>query len=123
MKKLLPVLLALQLTGCATILKGTSQTVSINSNIDGAEVIVNGKPVGQTPFTGKIERKSASTVTVRKQGYTAKTITLSTETEAVFWGNIIFGGFLGSTTDMTSGAMYYYAPATFEVDLNPSSTK
>jgi hypothetical protein len=103
--------------GCATIVKGTNQTVSINSNVNGAEVIVNGERVGVTPFTGPIKRKSGTTVTVQKLGYQTKTITLTTEIESVFWGNIIIGGVLGSTTDLATGAMYYYAPATLEVDL------
>jgi hypothetical protein len=110
-------------SGCATIIKGTTQTVSINSNVEGAQVIVNGESVGQTPFTGQIKRKSGTTVTVRKQGYQTKTVTLTTEIEAIFWGNIISGGAIGSTTDLTTGAMYYYAPSTLEVDLVPSSTK
>jgi hypothetical protein len=110
-------------SGCATIIKGTSQTVSINSNVTGADVIVNGEPVGQTPFTGPIKRKSGTTVTVKKEGYQTKTITLTTEVESIFWGNIIFGGFFGSTTDLTTGAMYYYAPATLEIDLNSVAVK
>ena len=124
MKKILAAFVVISFaSGCATIVKGTTQIVSINSNVSGADIIVNGEPVGQTPFTGQIKRKSGTTVTVKKSGYQPKTITLTTEVESVFWGNIIFGGFIGSTTDMGSGAMYYYAPATLEIDLNPISTK
>ena len=108
-------------SGCASIIKGTSQTVSINSNVEGADVIVNGERVGTTPFTGPIKRKSGTTVTVRKTGYQTKTVTMTTEIEAIFWGNIISGGVIGSTTDLTTGAMYYYAPATLEIDLNASA--
>lgn len=110
-------------TGCASIVKGTTQTVSINSNVSGAEVIVNGERVGVTPYTGPIKRKSGTTVTVQKPGYQTKTVTLTTEIESVFWGNIIIGGVLGSTTDLATGAMYYYAPATLEIDLNKAEGK
>jgi hypothetical protein len=119
MKRLFSILLSVVvISGCATIIKGTSQTVSINSNVSGAEVIVNGQRVGTTPFTGPIERKSGTTVTLQKTGYQTKTVTMTTEIESVFWGNIIIGGVLGSTTDLTTGAMYYYAPATLQIDLN-----
>lgn len=106
--------------GCSTIVRGTSQTVSINSNVKGADVIVNGDTVGQTPYTGPIKRSSTTTVTLRKEGYESKTITLNSEIEGVFWGNIIIGGFLGSTTDLASGAMYKYAPATLDIEMAKS---
>lgn len=111
------VFLGVAIAGCSTIVKGTSQIVSINSNVKGADVIVNGVTVGTTPYNGPIKRESTTTVTLNKTGYESKTITLSTEIEPIFWGNIIFGGFFGSTTDMGTGAMYKYAPATLVMDL------
>jgi hypothetical protein len=111
-------LLALSLTGgCASIVNGTSQVVTIDSNVRGAEVTVDGMFVGRTPYTGPIKRGSTTSVRVSTQGYQAKTITLSTEIEPIFWGNIILGGFFGSTTDAGTGAMYKYAPATYELAL------
>jgi uncharacterized protein YceK len=107
----------LAMSGCATIIKGDKQTVSINSNVRGATVLVNGEQVGTTPFTGPIKRKSGTTVTLRKDGFESKSVTMTTEIESVFWGNIISGGGFGSTTDLTTGAMYFYAPATLQVDL------
>jgi hypothetical protein len=113
--------LVIAFSGCATIIKGTTQVVSINSNVKGANITVNGEQIGATPFTGQIKRKSGTTVTLQKTGYDSKTITLTTEIESIFWGNIIIGGVLGSTTDMATGAMYYYAPATLQIDLEKSS--
>src|SRR5439155_9601807 len=97
--------------GCASIVNGTTQVVTIDSNVRGAEVAVDGEMVGRTPYTGPIKRGSTTTVRVSTQGYQPKTITLSTEIEPIFWGNIILGGFFGSTTDAGTGAMYKYAPA------------
>lgn len=111
------VVFATLLTNCASIVKGTDQLVSIDSNVRDAEIVVNGAVVGKTPFNGKISRSSDTIVTLRKDGYTAKSVTLNTEVEPVFWGNIIFGGVLGSTTDLSSGAMYKYSPSNINVDL------
>lgn len=119
----LVLLLSLVVSSCSSIVNGTSQTVSINSNVKGADVIVNGKTIGQTPYNGPIKRAKTTTVTLTKSGYDTKTITLSTEVETVFWGNIIIGGVLGSTTDLASGAMYKYAPATLNIDLEKSEGK
>lgn len=117
---LLPVLLiaSASLGACSTIVKGDNQTVSILSNVKGADVYVNGEMIGQTPYTGPVERAADTTVTLKKTGYETKTVTLNTTFEPVFWGNIIFGGFIGSTTDMASGSMYKYAPATVTLDLD-----
>src|SRR5947209_864860 len=81
--------------GCASIVNGTTQVVTIDSNVRGAEVAVDGMVVGRTPYTGPIKRGSSTTVRVSTAGFQPKTITLSTEVEPIFWGNIILGGFFG----------------------------
>jgi hypothetical protein len=110
-------LVLLAVSGCSTIVNGKVQTVTINSNIAGAQVAVNGIPVGQTPFTGSVVRSNKTVVTVSKDGYESKTVTLDTNIEPIFWGNIIIGGVIGSTTDAATGSMYKYAPGTLEIDL------
>jgi hypothetical protein len=35
----------------------------------------------------------------------------------MFWGNILIGGTVGSITDFSTGAMYAYAPSSFQVDM------
>jgi len=109
--------------GCASIVKGKTQNVSIESNVRGATIIVDGQTVGKTPFSGPIPRGSDTTILVKKDGYEPRRMTLSTEIEPIFWGNIIFGGFFGSTTDMGTQAMYKYAPATIMVDLEVAAAE
>ena len=108
-------------TGCASILKGTSQIVTIDSNVKGAEILANGVMVGKTPYNGPLRRGSAMTLLVKKDGYDSRQFMLNTAIEPVFWGNIICGGFFGSTTDLASQAMYEYAPATIVVDLEKAA--
>jgi len=105
-------------SGCASIVKGSKQNVSIISNVKDAEIIVNGSTIGKTPYNGSIVKSSSTTITLQKEGYEPKTITLDTEVEPIFWGNILIGGVFGSTTDMASGAMYKYTPATLNIDLD-----
>lgn len=112
-------LMAVMVTGCSTIMNGKTQSISVDSNVKGAEVLINQVVVGQTPFTGQAPRTQAPQITVRKVGYETKTVVAETSFEPVFWGNIIFGGFFGSTTDNSTGAMYKYAPASFNVELKP----
>jgi hypothetical protein len=113
----------LTVTGCSTIMNGKTQSISVDSNVKGAEVMINQVVVGQTPFVGQAPRGAAPQITVRKEGYESKTVVAETAFEPVFWGNIIFGGVFGSTTDNSTGAMYKYAPATFNVELKPEAKK
>jgi hypothetical protein len=46
---------------------------------------------------------------------------MSTKIEPWFWGNILFGGIIGSVTDAVTGAMYEYAPDQYLVTLEPES--
>lgn len=109
------------LAGCASIVSGTSQVVSVNSNVDQAEVRINGTTVGRTPYNGQIKRGKDTVVEVSKSGYGTQSTTLSTKLEPIFWGNIIFGGVIGSTTDLATGACWEYAPASVYVNLNQKS--
>jgi hypothetical protein len=108
--------LALVVAGCATIATGTSQTISISSNVDGAAIYLDGERVGTTPFNGTVP-KGKSNLRVEAPGYRDQTLSLSRQLEPAFWGNIIIGGTLGSITDFASGAAYQYAPASYQVEL------
>jgi hypothetical protein len=111
--------LLLLTTSCSSIINGTKQTVTIDSNVKGADININGTSVGTTPFTGKIPRGSSTQIYVSKEGYESKSIILNSDIEPIFWGNILTGGvlFVGSSTDFGTGALYKYNPATVVIDL------
>jgi hypothetical protein len=102
--------------GCATIASGTSQNITVNSNVDGARVYLDNEQVGVTPFTGSVS-KGKDALRVEADGYRSEIVSLSKSLDPLFWGNIILGGTLGSATDFVSGAAYQYAPATYQVEL------
>ncbi len=112
-------IIMMNMIGCSSVVNGTKQFVSIDSNVKGASVEVDGIPVGQTPFKGKINRGSGTTLTISKDGYRSKTIVLSEEVAPAFWANglFVYGFAFSSTTDYATGAMYKYSPASYEVEL------
>jgi hypothetical protein len=63
------VLSTILFASCATITKGTSQEVTINSNVPGALIELNGTEIGRTPFTGKIKKHKKEFLKVSKSGY------------------------------------------------------
>ena len=63
------IVLVLAFTGCATILKGSSQDISIDSNPSGAKVFVDGAQVGTTPLSVDLKKNKHSSIRVVKDGY------------------------------------------------------
>lgn len=111
--------LAMVTSGCATILDGSSQPVNFNSSPNGARIYVNGMEVGTTPLNMLMKRSKTTMILAKKNGYEDQSLVLQTKVNAYFWGNILAGGFLGSTTDEVSGAMIEYAPNMYYITLNP----
>jgi hypothetical protein len=117
---LLIVFMAVIASGCASIVGGgSSETLTFNSEPDGATVTISGRTVGKTPVSVEVKRDKNKTVTFEKDGYKTQTAQLSTTLNGWFWGNILIGGFLGSTTDSVSGAMYEFQPDQYFVTLAP----
>lgn len=118
-KTILALLAAVSLAGCASIISGTSQAVTIDSNVQGATVAIEGNVVGQTPFSGKIPRKRESVAMVSKPGYVAQSVVLTTSFNPVAILSIVWDY---STTDCLTGACWEYAPSTYYVNLRPATS-
>ncbi len=105
------------LVACATIVSGTSQTVTFYSSPEGATVLVGGKILGKTPLSMNLKKESGQSLVFEKEGYKPFSARLETSTNSWFWGNIVIGGFFGSSTDAISGAIYEYSPQQYMVTL------
>lgn len=110
---------ALVTSGCATIVTGSSQSVTFNSTPKGATVKVDGVVMGVTPLTVSLKKGEAHRVKFTLTGYRPVTKQLTTSIEPWFFGNIILGGVFGSTTDAASGAIMQYSPNKYFVTLIP----
>lgn len=103
-------------SGCATIVGGGgSQNISINSNkplkaklsyMDGS-----GAQYFTAPATLVVDRKSQDIIISSEEGSFNPT-TQKSKLNGWFWGNIIIGGVIGSTTDFASGAAWKYDEVT-----------
>jgi hypothetical protein len=108
--------------GCATIVVGDKQSLTFGSEPAGAQITINGMPMGVTPATITIKKSDYQNafVVFSKEGYTNQQAILHTKTTGWYWGNILIGGFLGSTTDSSTGAMLEYDPDKFFVTMPPA---
>jgi len=117
MKKLLLILLPFCLCNCATILKGSEQSINVDSNVEGADVYINGWKVGKTPFTGKIDRESSIELRISSPGYTSRTHLLDTTLEPIFLLNFFIGIVPWVIVDFATGSMWKVSPNTYILDL------
>jgi len=113
--------LPLLASGCATIVTGHTQEVTVESYPPDATVAVDGRVQGKTPLTLRLERDEPGMMLVSKSGYTPTTVHLSKRFNPWVWGNfILFPLFIpGMVTDGVSGAMHEYRPDAFSVRLHP----
>lgn len=124
MKSILLLTLSIVLSvvsGCASIVTGTDQKLTFNSEPDEATVTVSGRVLGKTPLTVLVDKGTNQSITFEKEGYKTYTAQLSTTTTPWFFGNIVFGGLVGSTTDGVSGAIHEFSPDQYFVTLKPDT--
>ncbi len=113
---------------CATIIKGTSQDISINSNPTKANVVIKttgGVEVftGLTPTTTKLSKKKEYNVTISLEGYKETTVQITQSFEAWTIGNLLCGGVIGLIVDAVNGAMWKLEPDQIMVSLVTASNE
>jgi hypothetical protein len=104
----------LALSGCATITRGTNDTLVVESSPSGAQVQLSNGQQGQTPASFKLPRNEPVRVTFTKEGYESITATVTPKISgggsAGMAGNVLVGGLPGVAVDAFSGAMYDLTP-------------
>ena len=106
------------LSGCATIVKGTTQVIPVSSDPTGARVTVDSSPAGTTPTTVTLSRKQNHMVVIEKEGFAPESIAVTKSMGGAVAGNIIAGGLIGWGVDAITGAQYNLAPNTINVRLS-----
>ena len=119
--KVLAVVCLLIATGCASIVDGRKEPVSFSSDPPGAQIFINGMPMGVTPASIVLERSDfgKANVIFKKEGYQDQQAILETSLNMWFFGNVIFGWVIGSSTDAVTGAMWKFAPNSYYVSMPP----
>jgi len=118
-------LLVVLTSGCATLTKGTSQAVTVDTDPSGATCTLtrDAKPVAivnPTPGSVPVEKAHGTiAIACKKQGYLEAAGNLASEFQAMTFGNILFGGLVGVVVDAASGAMHQY-PDMVTITLIPA---
>jgi hypothetical protein len=124
----LGVAVPLVFTGCATLTKGSSQTITVATDPPGATCTISreGKTVAvvnPTPGSIPVEKSSKDlSIVCDKSDYQPSAGALASSFEAMTFGNILLGGLIGVAIDAGSGAMNEY-PTLITLTLVPDTFK
>lgn len=118
---------AILLGGCATVVAGTSQTIEIATEPEGASCALSREGDGSlgavVPTPGKINvarRKNPIQVACTKEGYEETTDALRSKFSGATIGNVLLGGIVGLAIDAASGANNTY-PEKNIIIMTPTS--
>jgi len=106
-------------SGCCTIISGTTQEIPVSSTPSGAKVQLDGKDVGTTPVTLTVPRSvtQAHTLLLMSDGYEPKTETLTPKLNGWYWLNLPTTLFVGMFVDLIAGTTGRYAPGEVTITL------
>ncbi|WP_336017875.1 hypothetical protein [Acinetobacter lwoffii] len=137
MKKLITASLiaaSVTMTGCASIISGSTQTLTFKSVPEQASISITNKAgekvhTGVTPATVTLKRgngffqPAAYDVTFKKEGFQTKTVQVTGTVNGWYVANIIFGGLIGLLiVDPATGAMYTLNPSDINAVLDENQT-
>ena len=91
------------LLGCATIMRGTNQQISINTNPSGANIVLSNGQSCSSPCTLTVRRDQSLQITVTKEGCQTQTASMI---PALAGAGVILGGLI----DYGTGAVYDLQP-------------
>ena len=117
-------ILLIMLTGCASIVSGTQQSISIETppTKDATCSLVNDKGkwfISHTPGSVTVHRSYQDLmIDCEKQGYKNAHTRIKSLTKPMAFGNAIFGGLIGAGVDVATGSAYDY-PTTIQVPMVP----
>lgn len=115
-------LLSSLLSGCASIVSGTTQSISVETpSVTGAQCsLINDKGewyINSTPGSVMVHRSYQDLVIAcQKAGYLTDTKRVKSTTKAMVFGNVLFGGGIGAGVDVADGAAYNY-PTDIQVPM------
>lgn len=127
-KLVLPTAVILLCTGCATILNGTDQPLSVDTRLKGTQVsganckLVNDKGTWFVTSPGSVTiHRSMEDLNVKceKNDVQPGVAAVKSSTKGMAFGNILFGGVIGAGVDIANGAAFDY-PTLIQVEMGES---
>jgi hypothetical protein len=111
------------LSGCATITRGTTEVLVVETTPSGADVDISNGLRCRTPCALEVKRKSNLVLDITKDGYESMRVNVLSEVAgagaAGMAGNVVLGGLIGAGVDAATGATKRLTPNPVRITLNP----
>lgn len=117
-------------TGCASIVNGTNQPLSVETRAKGAAVagascqLTNDKGTWYVTTPGSVTiHRSGEDLSVKceKDGAQPGIAAVKSSTKGMAFGNILFGGPIGAGVDIANGSAFDY-PGLIQVEMGQTTT-
>jgi hypothetical protein len=128
MKNFVILALLIVMSGCSSVIEGTSQEIVVNTNPAGANCSLDRQGVSiarinPTPGAATIKKtKYDITIVCKKDGYQDATYMNKSGSAGATFGNIVLGGGIGWAIDSAAGADNKY-DSPVNITLVPVETK
>lgn len=122
---------AFTLAGCATVINGNTQELTIKSMPDTAAISITNRAgeivqSGNSPITVKLNRGAgyfkpeSYKIRIQKDGYEPRTVMVRGKLSGWYFGNLVLGGVIVGMliVDPITGAMFTLSPDSVEASLN-----
>ncbi len=102
--------------GCSTVIRGTQDTITVNSLEKGTKIYIDGNPRGMDQAMAQVKRGDIHTIKVEKDG--CDTVSIQTG-EKFDWtsllGCLLDCGIISIPTDLITGAAWKTEPTMYTV--------
>jgi len=128
-KLVLPTAAIVLCTGCASIVNGTNQPLSVETRLKGTQVsganckLVNDKGTWFVTSPGSVTvHRSAEDLNIKceKDSVQPGAAAVKSSTKGMAFGNILFGGPIGAGVDIANGSAFDY-PSLIQVEMGETS--
>ncbi|KRA83837.1 PEGA domain-containing protein [Altererythrobacter sp. Root672] len=109
--------LSIALSGCATVINGTSQDYTVRTDPDGAAITLNDGTTCVSPCKLNLKRRNDLRVDITKEGYKPAYVLVQSRLGGAMAGNILLGGIIGGAVDAANGSTNYLYPEPLHVRL------
>ena len=107
------ILILLLCSGCCSLFRSGSQSITVDSQPPGAKVKV-GEAIGTTPFTSIIPKGKEYVIVASFDG-SDQSQTLTRKVDGLYWVNILV--WPGLIVDAVTGTMHEYDPTGYNFDF------
>src|SRR5262245_46129063 len=123
MRRMFVLLLAALSGGCATVTRGTTNTIGFDSQPSQAEVRTSNGLGCVTPCSLTVKRNEEFIATFSKPGYQPQQVEVKTQVAGAgavgVAGNVLIGGLVGIGVDAVTGAANEHTPNPVSAELGP----